>query len=60
MRDFPGKSVAVRGEEVDRVADTRRELLEQVIERLGAPLYFYSEKVCPESFETPEPVYLIR
>lgn len=60
MRDYPGKFVAIRGEEVIGAADTRRELLEQVIERLNAHLYFYCEKVCPESFLPPDgPVYLV-
>ena len=60
MRDYPGKYVAIRGEEVVGVADTRRELLNQVVQRYNEHVYFFSEKVCPESFAPPgDPVYLI-
>ena len=60
MRDYPGKFVAIRGEKVVGVADTRRELLEQVVQRFDEHVYFFSEKVCPESFTSPrDPVYLI-
>lgn len=54
MRDFPGKFVAVRGEEVVGVADTRRELLELIVERYGDHVYFFSREVCPESFLPPD------
>lgn len=58
MRDFPGKFVAIRGEEIVGVADTRRELFEQVFQRYNEHLYFMIREVCPESFDTSEPVYL--
>lgn len=54
MRDFPGKFVAIRGEEVVGVADTRRELLGLIIERYGDHVYFFARQVCPESFLPPE------
>jgi len=60
MRDYPGKFVAIRGEKVVGVANTRRELLDQVVQRFDDHVYFFSEKVCPESFAPPrDPVYLI-
>ncbi len=60
LRNYPGKFVAIRGEEVVGVAETRRELLNQVVQRYNEHVYFFSEKVCPESFAPPgDPTYLI-
>jgi hypothetical protein len=60
MRGRPGKFVAIRGEEVVGVANKRRELLDLVVQRYNEHVYFFSEKVCPESFSPPgDPVYLM-
>ncbi|MBL7649152.1 MAG: hypothetical protein JNK74_23490 [Candidatus Hydrogenedentes bacterium] len=60
MRDYPGKFVAIRGEEVFGVSDTRRGLIELAYERFGRDVYFFARKVCPESFSAPDdPVFLV-
>jgi len=60
MRDYPGKFVAIRGEAIFGVAETRRELIELAYERFGHDVYFFARKVCPESFASPgEPVYIV-
>jgi len=60
MRDYPGKFVAIRGEEIFGVSNTRRGLIELAYQRFGHDVYFFARKVCPESFAPPrDPVYLI-
>lgn len=60
MRDYSGKFVAIRGEEVFGISDTRRGLIELAYERFGRDVYFFARKVCPESFSSPnDAVYLV-
>lgn len=54
MRDYPGKFVAIRGEEIFGVSNTRRGLIELAYQRFGGDVYFFARQVCPESFLPPE------
>ena len=59
MRDYPGKFLAIRGEEIFGISDTRRGLIELAYHRFGHDVYFFAREVCPESFAPPgDPVYL--
>ncbi len=60
MRDFEGKYVAIRGEQVLCVADTMREIHAMIYERYNDDVYALVRMVCTESFAPPgDPVALV-